>query len=215
MKFDLSPLRKMSDETSEVLVGKSNHLLGMIHIADILRPEAKQAVADLQKLAIEVILLTGDSKPIANAIAEKLHIQNVAAEVLPAEKQDYIKKLIASGKRVAMVGDGINDAPALIQATVGIAVGSGTDVAKASANIVLIGNDLNRFVETVRIARRCKRIIMTNFIGTLAVDALGLLLAACGYLSPLLAAFIHVSSELVFIMNSARLLPGKSYSSAE
>ena len=209
-KFDLGSLAVMSPATSEVLVGQSNNLLGVIHIADVLRPEAKQVVEDLQKLKITVVLLTGDGKPIANAIAQNLHIDHIAAEVLPIEKQEYIKNLIASGKCVAMVGDGINDAPALMEATVGVAIGSGTDVAKACANIVLIGNDLNRFVETVRIARRCKRIIITNFIGTLAVDALGLLLAACGYLNPLLAALIHVVSELIFIMNSARLLPGKA-----
>ncbi len=206
-EYPISSLPAMRTETSEVLVGRSKTLLGIIHIADVLRPEAKQAVIDLKKLGIKSILLTGDAKPIANSIAEKLGIAEVAAEVLPNEKQNYIRALAATGSRVAMVGDGVNDAPALMEASVGVAIGSGTDVARESADIVLIGNDLGRFVETVRIARRCKRIIMTNFIGTLAVDGLGVGLAAFGYLSPLLAAFIHVTSELIFIMNSARLLP--------
>jgi P-type E1-E2 ATPase len=179
----------------------------VIHIADVLRPEAKQAVADLEAMGITPILLTGDGKPIAQAIAEKLSITEVAAEVLPIDKADYIRNLSTSGRRVVMVGDGINDAPALMAASVGVAIGSGVDVARESADIVLIGNDLGRFVETVRIARRCRRIIMTNFVGTLAVDGLGVMLAAFGFLSPLLAAFIHVTSELIFIMNSARLLP--------
>ena len=109
-----------------------------------------------------------------------------------------------------MVGDGINDALRSCSASVGVAMGSGTDVARESAPVVLLGNDLRTFVETLRIARRCRRIIMANFAGTLLVDSVGVGLAAFGLLGPLLAAFVHVASELAFILNSARLLPATS-----
>jgi P-type Cu+ transporter len=198
---------KTSGDASEILISRGGRLLGTLHVADRLRPEAASAVAELKQMGIGVVLLTGDAESIAQAVGRQLGIDQVQAGLLPHQKVEWIRSLIGRGKKVAMVGDGVNDAPALIEANVGIAMGSGTDVARESAQIMLLGNDLMKFVETVKIARRCRRIIRTNFTGTLLVDGVGVGLAAFGLLNPLLAAFIHVTSELAFILNSATLLP--------
>ena len=193
--------------TSEVWVARGGRLLGSIRIADALRPSAKEAVGAMKSMGIRTILLTGDQRGVAEAVARELAVDEMAAELLPDGKVSAVKRLVSEGRTVAMVGDGVNDAPALVSANVGIAMGSGTDVARESANIVLLGNDLLKLVETIRIARRTRHIIIQNFAGTLLVDGVGILLAAFGVLNPLLAAFIHVSSELTFILNSTRLLP--------
>ena len=192
---------------SSVLVARSGRYLGTITIADAVRQEASGAIRALRTMGLRTVLLSGDARAVADAVAEEIHVDSVGADLLPADKATYVRGLVATGRTVAMVGDGVNDAPALTEVTVGVAMGSGTDVARESADIVLLGSDLSAFVETMRIARRCQGIIRFNFVGTLAVDAVGVGLAAFGYLNPLIAAFIHVASELTFILNSARLLP--------
>ena len=196
-----------SDRFSEVMVATGGRLLGGIRIADVLRSEASAAVAEMRRLGLRTVLLTGDRKEIADATAKELGVDEVRSEMLPDQKVARVRELRAEGRVVAMVGDGVNDAPALMESNVGIAMGSGTDVARESASVVLLGNDLLRFVEVLKVARRCRAIIMFNFAGTLAVDSVGVALAAFGLLNPVLAALIHVSSELLFILNSARLLP--------
>jgi len=193
--------------TSYVYVARDGALLGVIGIADVVRPEARHALESIARMGLQTILLTGDARTVAESVAHELGILAVEAQLLPEEKLARIRTLLAAGHVVAMVGDGINDAPALAQASVGVAMGSGTDVARESADVVLLGNDLARFAQTLAIARRTRRIIWQNFAGTLIVDGVGIALAAVGLLGPLLAAFIHVASELTFILNSARLLP--------
>jgi heavy metal translocating P-type ATPase len=201
------PNSSVLQSESEIFVAEEGKFLGSLVIADMLRPEATKAVQDLKSMGLKTVLLTGDSKTVADDIGAKLGVDEVAAELLPEDKLEFVSRLTKARHNVAMVGDGVNDAPALMKATVGVAMGAGTDVARESANVVLIGNDLSKLVETLSIARRCRRTIMQNFVGTLVVDSIGVGLAAFGFLNPLLAAFIHVSSEMTFILNSARLLP--------
>jgi len=190
-----------------ILVAKSGRFLGGVEVADVVRPEAAAAIHQLKKMSFRIVLLTGDAASIAGGVATSLGIDEVQANLLPDQKLSYVKSLQASGRKVVMLGDGINDAPALAKAEVGVAMGSGTDFTRESADVVLLGNNLLKFVETMEIARWCRSIIYQNFVGTLVVDGAGVLLAAFSLLNPLLAAFIHVSSELVFILNSTRLLP--------
>jgi heavy metal translocating P-type ATPase len=203
-------LARLGENTGTVLVARNGRLLGAIRTEDRLRPEAVEAVRALKKMNLQVELLTGDSLGISDAVGKKLGVDLVYAELLPHQKLERIDTLMRAGRVIVMVGDGVNDAPALARASVGVAMGSGTDVARQSANVLLLGNNLLDFVETLKTARQCRRVIMTNFAGTLLVDAVGVGLAAAGMLNPLLAAFIHVASEMTFILNSARLVPALS-----
>ena len=199
-----------TDGASEIYVARSGELLGSIRIADVLRPEAKSAVAAMREMGLKTVLLSGDAQGVTSSVGRDLGVDEAVGELLPEQKAKWVSDLRSKNRKVAMVGDGINDAPALVEANVGIAMGSGTDVARESADVILIGSDLSKLVETLRVARRCRGIIMQNFVGTLVVDSVGVGMAAFGFLNPLLAAFIHVTSELAFILNSTRLLPRSS-----
>ncbi|NOL63383.1 cadmium-translocating P-type ATPase [Corynebacterium ulcerans] len=180
---------------------------GTILLADAIRDSAQSAIAGLKKLGLRTMMLTGDQETAARAVAAELGIDEVHAGLLPDDKLAIIDAQRTAGRTIAMIGDGVNDAPALAHATVGIAMGSGTDIAQESSDVVLISSDLNDLAHTVRVAKRARKIIMFNFIGTVAIDVLGMILAAYGLLSPVFAAFIHVGSETAFILNSARLIP--------
>jgi heavy metal translocating P-type ATPase len=203
------PERKSGSVGSEVGIACDGRFLGTLCIGDVLRQEAREAISALKSMGLRTILLTGDAKNVAESAGKTLGVDEVGSELLPAQKVARIRELMKEGRTVVMVGDGINDAPALMEASVGVAMGSGTEVARESASVVLIGNDLSKFVDTLRIARQCRRIILQNFTGTLVVDGIGIVLAGAGLLNPLLAAFIHVTSELAFILNSTRLIPAR------
>jgi heavy metal translocating P-type ATPase len=192
--------------STTVFVVRGGRYLGSLALADVPRPEAQRAIAGLRALGLKTYLLTGDSAPATERLARELDVDHFETGLLPDAKLARVRAL-ASERPVAMVGDGVNDAPALSAATVGVAMGSGTDVARECADVVLIGDDLMKLVETVRLARRTRGIILQNFTGTVLVDTVGIGLAAAGVLTPVTAALIHVTSELLFILNAARLVP--------
>ena len=199
--------------TSVVEVRADGQLLGTIALADRLRQGAATAVRDLGDMGLEVLMLTGDSAASARHVAGLLGLteEQVRADLLPTDKEEVIESLRRAGKRVAMVGDGVNDAPALGAADVGIAMGTGTDVAREAGDVVLVGSAPADLVETVRVARRARRIIMVNFVGTVVVDVVGMVAAGLGLLGPVAAALVHVVSESAFILNSARLVPRRRH----
>jgi Cd2+/Zn2+-exporting ATPase/Cu+-exporting ATPase len=188
-----------------VLVGRDTRVLGAVTLADQLRGEARQAVARLKSLDLRTILLTGDSSDTAKIIGDSLGVDEAIGDLLPQQKLEKIRSLLQRGNKVVMVGDGVNDAPALAEATVGVAMGQGTDVALETADVTLMTSDLSRLLEVLAISKRCYGVILFNFWGTIGVDTVGIILAFFGLLAPIIAALIHVGSELAFILNSARL----------
>jgi len=178
---------------------------GSFEIADTLKPEAAAAVARLRAMGLEVWMLTGDSRAIAERVASEAAIEHVLAEVLPDQKAAEIRKLQAAGKRVAMVGDGINDAPALAQAALGIAMGSGTDIAIEAGDITLMRGNLNGVPDAIALSRRTMRVIRQNLFWAFAYNTLGIPVAALGLLSPMVASAAMALSSVTVVTNSLRL----------
>jgi len=188
-----------------MLVGLDGSLAGIIAVADTLKPEAGEAVAALRRDGIEVILLTGDNERTAQAIGRELGIDRVIAEVLPGDKAKVIKELQSQGKMVAMVGDGVNDAPALATADIGIAIGSGSDVAKETGGIILVRDDVRAVVASIRLSRMTLRKIKQNLFWAFVYNSIGIPVAALGFLNPIIAAAAMALSSLSVIANSALL----------
>lgn len=188
-----------------VIVALNKKPVGLIAIADALKEHAAEALHELEALKVESIMLTGDNERTAKAIASQIGIKKVFANVLPHEKLELIKKLQSEGNVVAMVGDGINDAPALAQANIGIAIGSGTDVAKETGGIILIKDDLRDVVLGIRLSRATMRKIKQNLFWAFAYNTLAIPVAAFGLLNPIIAAAAMALSSLTVVINSALL----------
>ena len=187
-------------------------LAGVIAVADTLKANSKKAVEALHKLGIEVVMLTGDNEKTAQAIAKEVGIDKVVSDVLPGDKANEVKRLQDEGKNVAMVGDGINDAPALAMANIGIAIGSGTDVAIESADIVLMRSDILDVVGAIQLSKATIKNIKENLgwafgYNTLGIPvAMGILYAFGGpLLNPMIAAFAMSFSSVSVLLNALRL----------
>ena len=199
-------LAALQEEGKTVVGVVADHkLLGLIAVADSLKPEAKQAVAALHDAGMKTALLTGDNQRTADAIANQLGIDTVFAEVLPKEKADTIKKAQENGDLVAMVGDGINDAPALAQANVGIALGSGTDVAIETGDIVLLQGDVSNVLKAIRLSKKTYRTIIQNLFWAFFYNVVLIPVAAIGFLNPVLSAGAMAFSSVFVVTNSLRL----------
>jgi Cu2+-exporting ATPase len=200
-----------SEGKTVLYVVAEGRLIGAFSVEDEIRPESKEAVTELHRLGIRVAMITGDSKAVADSVARRIGIDDVAAEVLPADKASAVKRFQAGGKSVAMVGDGVNDAPALATADVGIAIGAGTDVAIASAGIVLVRSDPRDVVGAIELSRATYRKMIQNLVWATAYNLVAIPVAAgvfthWGLDLPMSVGAVAMSLSTIIVAANAQLL---------
>jgi len=197
--------RAESRGQTAIAAGWDGQAVAVLAVADTLKPTSANAVASLRQLGLRPVLLTGDNETTARAVAAELGIEEVVAEVLPSEKAEVVERLQAEGRVVAMVGDGVNDAPALAQADLGLAIGTGTDVAIEASDLTLVSGDLRAAPDAIRLSRRTLRTIKGNLFWAFAYNVAALPLAAAGLLNPLIAGVAMGLSSIFVVSNSLRL----------
>jgi P-type E1-E2 ATPase len=197
--------RLESEGGTAFFVGWEGRIRGDLAVADTLRDEARAAVAQLAALGTDVVMITGDNRRTAEAIARQVGITKVLAEVLPRDKVEQVRRLQAAGRVVAMVGDGVNDAPALVQADLGVAIGAGTDVAIESSDVTLLSADLHGVATAIRLSRRTLRTIQQNLAWAFLYNVVLIPVAAVGLLNPILAGAAMALSSVSVVGNSLRL----------
>ena len=194
-----------------LFVVADGRVLGALALEDEIRPESIEAVGQLHRMGLRVAMITGDAQAVADTVARRIGIDEVAAQVLPADKADAVKRFQAGGKRVAMVGDGVNDAPALAQADVGIAIGAGTDVAVESAGIVLVRDDPRDVVGAIELSRASSRKMIQNVVWATGYNAIAIpiaagLLAPWGIVLPMSVGALAMSISTIVVAINAQLL---------
>jgi Cu+-exporting ATPase len=207
---DTDPASKLLFELEDqgktaMILAVDGQVAGLLAVADTVKETSAAAVKALKDLEIRVYMLTGDNERTARAIATQVGIDDAIAGVLPERKAEEIRRLKSKGRNIAMVGDGINDAPALAEADVGIAIGTGTDVAMEAADITLMSGDLRGIPAAIRLSRQTMRVVKQNLFWAFAYNTIGIPLAALGYLSPILAGAAMAMSSVSVVTNSLRL----------